>query len=119
MRSSSGLAVWALSAAIGVLGIFIFFALGVPGLVLLFAPLVVSWSRSGPRGSLRAGGALAGFGATYIALMAAANARCAEFSAPDRQDCMAPDVTVFTVAAAVLVVVGLALTLRGSRLRST
>lgn len=118
MRSSSDVALWLLSAAIGVLGTLILFTLGVPGVVLLTV-LVFMWARSGTRRSLRAGGALAGFGATFLALMAAANARCAEFSAQDRQDCTAPDVTVFTVAAAIVVVVGLALTFRAWTLRST
>ena len=117
MQLRSDLTLWALNAAIGVLGIFILFTLGVPGVVLLFA-LVVMSTRSGTRRSLRAGGALAGFGATFLAVTAAANARCAEFSAQDRQDCTAPDVTVFTVAAAVMVVVGLALTFRAWRLRA-
>lgn len=118
MRPSSDLALWLLSAAIGALGILILFTLGVPGVVLLFV-LVIMWTRSGTRRSLRAGGALAGFGATFLALMAVANARCAEFSAQDRQDCTAPDVTVFTVAVAVMVVVGSALTFRAWTLRST
>ena len=118
MRSSSEVALWVLSAASGAFGILILFTLGVPGVVLLFV-LVIMWTRSGARRSLRAGGALAGFGATFLALMAAANARCAEFSAQGRQDCTAPDVTVFTVTAAVMVVVGLALTFRAWTLRST
>ncbi|MDP9252839.1 MAG: hypothetical protein M3O80_07520, partial [Chloroflexota bacterium] len=79
--------------------------------------LVAMWTRSGTRRSLRVGGALAGFGVTFLALMVAANARCAEFSAQDRQDCTAPDVTVFTVA--VMVVGGLALTFRAWTLRSS
>jgi hypothetical protein len=107
-----------LSAASGVLGILMLFTLGVPGVVLLLV-LVIVWTRSGTRRSLRAGGALAGFGATFLALTAAANARCAEFSAQDRHDCIAPDVTVFTVAAAAVVVVGLALTFRPWTRRST
>jgi hypothetical protein len=118
MRSSPDVALWLLSAASGVLGILILFTLGVPGVVLLFV-LVIIWTRSGTRRSLRAGGALAGFGAAFLALMAAANARCAEFSAQDRQDCTAPDVTVFTVAAAVMVVIGLAVSFRAWTLRST
>jgi hypothetical protein len=109
---------WVLSAASGVLGILMLFTLGVPGVVLLFVSLIV-WTRSGTRRSLRAGGALAGFGATFLGLTAAANARCAEFSAADRQDCAAPDVTVFTVAAATVVVVGLALTFHPWTRRST
>jgi hypothetical protein len=117
MSSSSDLGLWLLSAALGILGVLILFTLGVPGLVLLLA-VVMMWTRSVPRGALRAGGALAGFGATFLALTAAANARCAEFSAQDRQDCTAPDVTVFTLAAAVMVVVGLALSIRAWTMRS-
>ena len=117
MTSRSDLTLWLISAAIGVFGISILFALGVPGVVLLLA-LVVMSTRSGTRRSLRAGGALVGFGATFVVLTAAANARCAEFSAQDRQDCTAPDVTVFTVAAAVMLVLGLAMTFRAWRLRA-
>jgi hypothetical protein len=118
MSSSPNMALWFLSAALGVLAVLILFTLGVPGVVLLFV-LVIMWTRSGTRRSLRAGGALAGFGATFLALTAAANARCAEFSPQDRQDCTAPDLTVFTVAAAVMVVVGLTLTFRAWTPRST
>jgi hypothetical protein len=117
LSSSSDLALWLLSVALGVLGVLILFTLGVPGVVLLFAVVIV-WTRSAPRRALRAGGALAGFGAAFLALIAAANARCAEFSAQDRQDCTAPDVTAFTVAAALMVVVGLTLTIREWTMRS-
>ena len=119
MRSRSDVALWALSAAIGVLGIFILFTLGTPGLVLLFAPLVIVWTRSGARHSLKAGGALAGFGAALLLILAAANARCADFSAVPNQSCTAPDVTIISVAAAVILVLGLALTVRAKALRST
>jgi hypothetical protein len=54
---SSDLRLWVLSATIGALGILIFFTLGTPGLVLLFAPLLIVWTRSGARHSLKAGGA--------------------------------------------------------------
>lgn len=119
MRSSSDLMLWALSACIGVLGIVILFTLGTPGLLLLFVPLLIAWARSGSRWSLKAGGALAGFGATLLLILAASNARCAEFSAQPNQSCAAPDVTITSVAAAVLLVIGLALTFRARTLRST
>jgi hypothetical protein len=72
-----------LSAAIGALGLLIFSALGTPGLVLLFAPLLIAWMRSGPRRSLKGGGS-----------------------------CTAPNLTFAIVATAVVLVVGLALTSR-------
>ncbi|MDP9281337.1 MAG: hypothetical protein M3P38_04485 [Chloroflexota bacterium] len=118
MWTSSDVALWVLSAAIGVLGILVLFTVGAPGVVLIFVPLLIVWIRSGTHHSLKAGGALAGFGAAFLAILAAANARCAEFSAQDRQSCTAPDVTVFSVTAAVLLVLGLALTLRAWRLRA-
>jgi hypothetical protein len=117
MRSSSDLALWLLSAAIGVLGILILFTLGVPGVVLLFAAAVVRL-RSEARRSLRIGGALAGFGGALLLILAAANARCAELSAPPDPSCTAPDVTVTSVAATALLVLGLALTLRAWSMRS-
>ena len=118
-RSSAGLAMWILSAATGVLGVLILFTLGAPGLVVLLAPLLIVWTRSGGRGSLKVGGALAGFGATLLLILIAANARCAEFAAPPDQSCTAPDVTITSVAAAVALVIGLALTLRAVLLRPT
>jgi hypothetical protein len=87
--------------------------------VLLFAPLLILWIRSGTRGSLKAGGVLAGFGATLLLLLIAANARCAEFSTDPGQSCTAPDVTITSVAAAVVLVIGLALTFRAVLLRPT
>lgn len=110
--SSAVLVMWMLSAATGVLGVFILFTLGTPGLVVLFAPLLIVWTRSGGRGSLKVGGALAGFGATLLVILAAANARCAEFSTQPEQSCTVPDVTITSVAAAVVLVLGLALTFR-------
>lgn len=119
MRSPSDSTLWVLSVATGVLGMLILFTLGTPGLVLLFAPLLVVWIRSGKRGSLKAGGALAGFGAAMLLILAAANARCAEFSGQPNQSCTAPDVTITSVAAAVVLGIGLALTFRARTLRST
>ena len=119
MRSSSDPMLWALSACIGVLGILILFTLGTPGLLLLFLPLLVAWARSGPRWSLKVGGALAGFGGAMLLILGASNARCAEFSALPDQSCTAPDVTITSVAAAVMLVLGLALTFRARTLRST
>jgi hypothetical protein len=118
-RPSADLAMWMLSAATGVLGVFILFTLGTPGLVVLFAPLLIAWTRSGGRGSLKVGGALAGFGATLLLILTAANARCAEFSVQRDQSCTAPDVTITSVAAAVVLVIGLALTFRVVLLRPT
>jgi uncharacterized membrane protein len=118
MRSSD-LGLWVLSATIGALGILILFTLGTPGLVLLFAPLLIVWTRSGARHSLKAGGALAGFGATMLLILTLANARCAEFTAQARQSCIAPEVTVVSVAAAVVLVLGVALTFRARLSRST
>lgn len=108
-----------LSATIGVLGILILFTLGTPGLALLFVPLVIAWSRSGDRHSLKGGGALSGFGAALLLILALANARCAEFSSPANQSCSAPDVTVVSVTSAVVLVMGVALTFRARLLRST
>ena len=110
---------WMLSTATGVLGVFILFTLGTPGLVLLFAPLLIVWIRSGTRGSLKAGGVLAGFGATLLLILTAANARCAEFSAQPDQTCTVPDVTITSVAGAVVLVIGLALTFRAVLPRPT
>jgi len=117
-RSSADLGMWMLSAVTGALGVFILFTLGTPGLLVLFALLLV-WTRSGGRGSLKVGGALAGFGATLLLILIAANARCAEFSGQPDQSCTAPDVTVTSVAAAVVLVIGLALTFRAVLLRPT
>jgi hypothetical protein len=108
-----------LSTATGVLAVVILFTLGTPGLLALFAPLLIPWTRSGGRGSLEVGGALAGFGSTLSLILTAANARCAEFSAQPNQSCTAPDVTITSVAAAVLLVIGLALTFRAVLLRPT
>jgi hypothetical protein len=120
MRSSSDLALWLLSATIGVLGILILFTLGPPGLVLLLLPALIVWTRPGSRGSLKAGGALTGFGSAMLLILAAANTRCAEFSALPNQSCTTPSVTVVSFAAAVVLVVGLILTFRSARtLRST
>jgi hypothetical protein len=118
MRSSTDLTLWILSAAIGVLGIFILFTLGTPGLALLFVPLVIAWTRSEGRHSLKAGGALAGFGATLLLILYLANARCAEFSAQADGSCAAPDVTVVSVAAAIVLLIGVALTFRARLLRA-
>jgi hypothetical protein len=119
MPSSSGVALWILSVAFGVLGILIVFTLGVPGLVVVFVPLLIVWLRAGARRSLRAGGALAGLGGGMLLILTAANARCAEFSAQPNQSCMAPDVTITSVTAAGLLVLGLALTFRAWSLRAT
>jgi hypothetical protein len=119
MRSPPDLALWISSAAIGVLGILILFTLGTPGLVVLFVPLLIAWTRSGARRSLKAGGALAGFGSAMLLILAAANARCSEFSAQPDQSCMAPDVTITSVVSAVLLVLGVALTFRARSPRST
>jgi hypothetical protein len=119
MRSSFDLKLWLPSATIGVLGIVILFTLGTPGLLLLFVPTLTVWILSGNRRSLKAGGALAGLGATLLLILAAANARCAEFSAQASQSCTAPDVTITSVAAAVVLASGLAFTFRARTLRAT
>jgi hypothetical protein len=103
---------WVLSAAIGALGLLIFSALGTPGLVLLFAPLLIAWMCSGPRRSLKAVGALAGFGVATLLVFAGAGARCADSAAQPNQSCTAPNLTFAIVATAVVLVVGLALTSR-------
>ena len=117
--SSANLPMWMLSVATGALGVFILFTLGTPGLVVLFAPLLIVWTRAGDRGSLKLGGALAGFGAKLLLILIAANARCAEFSAQPDQSCTTPDVTITSVAAAVILAIGLALTFRAVLLRPT
>jgi hypothetical protein len=101
-----------LSAVTGMLGVLILFTLGTPGLVVLFAPLLILWIRSRTPSALKLGGTLSGFGAALLLILAAANARCAEFSAQPGQSCRAPDVTITSVAAAVVLAVGLALTAR-------
>ena len=118
-RFSTDLPLWMLSAATGMLGVLIVFTLGTPGLIVLFAPLLIVWTRSGGRGSLKVGGALAGFGSTLLLILIAANARCAEFAAQPDQSCTAPEVTVTSVAAPVVLVIGLALTFRAVLLRPT
>jgi hypothetical protein len=110
MWSSSDVAVWVLSAAIGALGILTFGTLGTPGFMLLIVPLLIAWMWSGIRRSLKAGGALAGFGTATILILAAANARCAEASTRPGESCTPPDVSLTLLAAAVALGVRLALT---------
>lgn len=105
---SNDVGIWLLTAAAGALTSFVVFAFGAPALAVVLLLLISS--LVGTRRRLKIGGALAGFGGAALTIIAAANVRCAEFSAQPGSTCMAADVRGAAVLALAVFVVGAALT---------
>ena len=86
------------------------------GLLVLLPCLLWAWI-DGVRPAGMAG-LLLGLGGAAALLFVAANGRCAAFNDVPNQGCTAPDVTPFLVVAAVLVAVGVVLTVLAFRRRA-
>ena len=100
---------WFLGIALGLIAGGVVLVLGVLALLLLVPALV--WAAREQARPLGLGGLFIGLGGGIAGLLAMANARCAasNVSGPNYTSvCVAPDLTGFFAAAAVLVMIGVA-----------
>jgi hypothetical protein len=104
---------WLAGLLIGVVGGLIFLLLPPFGLVVVAIFTLLAIGR-GNR-SLALSGLLIGIGASWIGLLAAANARCTEFDQLPNQGCEAPDLTVWFAIGAGCLVIGAVLLMVGLR----
>lgn len=105
---------WFLGMALGLIAGGAVLVAGVLALLLL-VPAVV-WATREKARPLGLGGLFVGLGAGSAGLLALANARCAasNVSGPSYfSECVAPDLTPWFVAAAVLAAIGIAVSLLG------
>jgi hypothetical protein len=104
---------WLAGLLVGVVGGLVFF---------LFPPfgigvLVIFGLLAAGRGNRSFGlsGLLIGVGGSWVGLLVAANARCAQFNEVPNQECVAPDLTAWFVIGGCFLVLGAVLVLLGFR----
>ena len=106
---------WCLGIALGMIAGGAVLVAGVLALLLLVPALV--WAAREQARPFGLGGLLIGLGAGSAGLIALANARCAASNVSTlayTSACVAPDLTPFLAAAAVLVAIGVGVSLLGS-----